>query len=129
MENMTIRSQFQPAIDEFMDNLESFSTGSYLKEDEKEFWDEPFDAGCLPQLRSLLEKAVDGFDALGENPDGDALAAHISSVYSQLEKFNAKHADAVIEPEEKQELEELFAQIAAATGAEEEALAQLPEFE
>lgn len=129
MENMIIRSQFQPAIDEFMDNLESFATGSYLKEDEKEFWDEPFDAGCLPQLRSLLEKAVDGFDALGENPDGDALAAHISSVYSQLEKFNAKHADAVIEPEEKQELEELFAQIAAATGAEEEALAQLPEFE
>ncbi|QCB28446.1 hypothetical protein [Corynebacterium endometrii] len=126
---MTIRSQFQSDIDEFMSDLESFATGSYLKEEEKEFWDEPFDVACLPKLKVLLEGAADGFDGLGNTPTGEALAAHFNSVYANLDAFNSKHADAVIEPEEKQELEDLFRKMAASTGAEEEALAQIPEFE
>ena len=34
---MSIRATYQPQIDEFMSNLESFATGEYLNEDEKEF--------------------------------------------------------------------------------------------
>ena len=51
---MSIRADFQPTVDEFISNLESFATGSYLKEEEKEFWEAPFDAGVLPELRSIV---------------------------------------------------------------------------
>ena len=51
---MNIRATYQPQIDEFMSNLESFATGDYLNEDEKEFWDQPFDPIALPSLRTIL---------------------------------------------------------------------------
>ena len=44
---MSIRATYQPQIDEFMSNLESFATGDYLNENEKEFWDQPFDPKAL----------------------------------------------------------------------------------
>ncbi|MDO5373907.1 MAG: hypothetical protein Q4F10_10675, partial [Corynebacterium glutamicum] len=70
---MTIRATFQPSVDEFISTLEEFATGSYLKEDEKEFWDEPFDVKALPDLRFILENYLDSLDKLGEAPDLDAV--------------------------------------------------------
>ena len=55
---MTIRAEFQPTVDEFMSNLQSFATGDYLKEEEKEFWEAPFDAAVLPRLRTILELSL-----------------------------------------------------------------------
>ena len=65
---MTIRATFQPSVDEFISTLEEFATGSYLKEDEKEFWDEPFDVKTLPDLRFILENYLDSLDKLGVHP-------------------------------------------------------------
>ena len=47
----------------------------------------------------------------------------------KLAAFNRKNADAVLEPEEKEELTELIHSASAATGADDEALAQLPELD
>ena len=44
---MSIRAEFQPTVDEFMSNLQSFATGDYLKEEEKEFWEAPFDLSLI----------------------------------------------------------------------------------
>ncbi|QNE89566.1 hypothetical protein H0194_00360 [Corynebacterium incognita] len=126
---MSIRAEFQPTVDEFISNLESFATGSYLKEDEKEFWDQPFDPAVLPELRDIVEKLLDTLDALPDDPEGDALAAAITPRYEEIAAFNRKHHDAVVEPEEKAELAEIVYNAAAATGADDEALAQLPDLD
>ena len=126
---MSIRADFQPIVDEFISNLESFATGSYLKEEEKEFWEAPFDAGVLPELRSIVEKLLDDLDALPDDPDGQSLAASVNKSVEKLVAFNRKNADAVLEPEEKEELSELIYNASAATGADDEALAQLPELD
>ncbi|RNE49727.1 hypothetical protein [Corynebacterium alimapuense] len=126
---MTIRSQFQPTVDEFISTLNDFATGSYLKAEEKEFWDQPFNPKVLPELKSILEKMLDSFDALDDDPTEEDLVKVAQRWVDKLLEFNARHADAVIEPEEKEELGELIREAAAATGAEESALAELPELD
>ncbi|MFR9930549.1 hypothetical protein ACL1IY_11030, partial [Corynebacterium striatum] len=91
---MSIRVDFQPNIDEFISNLEFFATGSYLKEDEKEFWEAPFDAAALPELRTIVEKLFDDLDALPDDPDGPTLTAVINRSVEELGAFNRKNADA-----------------------------------
>lgn len=126
---MTIRAEFQPTVDEFMSNLQSFATGDYLKEEEKEFWEAPFDAAVLPRLRTILESFLDDMDKLPDDPEGSLLSAAVRPTVDKLAAFNQKNADAVLEPEEKEELTELIHSASAATGADDEALAQLPELD
>ncbi|MDK8811966.1 hypothetical protein QP976_03020 [Corynebacterium striatum] len=126
---MSIRVDFQPNIDEFISNLESFATGSYLKEDEKEFWEAPFDAAALPELRTIVEKLFDDLDALPDDPDGPTLTAVINRSVEELGAFTRKNADAILEPEEKEELTELIYNASAATGADDDVLSQLPELD
>lgn len=126
---MSIRATYQPQIDEFLSNLESFATGDYLNEEEKEFWDQPFDPKALPALRTILERLLDAFDAIPDDPTGSQLKGAVAPFLDELEAFNSKNEDAIIEPEEKQELNELIAQAAADTGADDEALSELPELD
>ncbi|MDN6136421.1 hypothetical protein [Corynebacterium sp.] len=126
---MSIRATYQPQIDEFLSNLESFATGDYLNEEEKEFWDQPFDPKALPALRTILERRLDAFDAIPDDPTGSQLKGAVVPFLDELEAFNRKNEDAIIEPEEKQELNELIAQAAADTGADDEALSELPELD
>ncbi|HCT9179686.1 hypothetical protein FKE98_02400 [Corynebacterium aurimucosum] len=126
---MTIRAEFQPTVDEFMSNLQSFATGDYLKEEEKEFWEAPFDAAVLPRLRTILESFLDDMDKLPDDPEGSLLSAAVRPTVDKLAAFNQENADAVLEPEEKEELTELIHSASAATGADDEALAQLPELD
>lgn len=126
---MSIRADFQPTVDEFIANLKSFATGDYLKEDEKEFWDQPFDPAVLPDLKEILEGLLDDLDAVPDDPNGDVLAAVIAKRQVELAAFNKANDYAVLEPEEKEELAELIYSASAATGADDEALAQIPELD
>ncbi|HCT9181299.1 MULTISPECIES: hypothetical protein [Corynebacterium] len=125
----SIRAQFQPEVDEFIDDLTTFATGSYLQDEDKELWEEPFDPAVLPDLKKLLEMFLDALDLLGDDPEGDALVKVVAPFYENLEAFNEKHANAVLEPEEKADIETLVFRAAAATGATDEALNELPELE
>ncbi|GAB3591532.1 hypothetical protein GCM10027580_05400 [Corynebacterium faecale] len=129
MSDMSIRATFQPTVNEFITTLEEFGTGSYLKEDEKEFWDEPFDVKALPELRSILENYLDSLDKMGKGPDQDTLNAAAQSTLDELDKFNTRYHDAVIEPEEKEEISELLFDAAKLTGADDLSLESFPEFE
>lgn len=126
---MSIRATFQPTINEFIETLEEFATGSYLNKDEKEFWDEPFDVKALPELRSILENYLDALDKLGETPEQNDVNSIAQGTLDELEKFNTKHHGAVIEPEEKEEVSDLLFAAAKETGAEEISLESFPEFE
>jgi len=125
----SIRAQFQPEVDEFIDDLTTFATGSYLQDEDKDLWEEPFDPAVLPDLKKLLEMFLDALDLLGDDPEGDALVKVVAPFYENLEAFNEKHANAVLEPEEKADIETLVFRAAAATGATDEALNELPELE
>ena len=83
----------------------------------------------LPDLKKLLETFLDALDLLGDDPEGDALVKVVVPFYENLEEFNEKHANAVLEPEEKADIETLVFRAAAATGATDEALNELPELE
>lgn len=126
---MTIRAEFQPTIDEFIDDLNQFASGAYLQEGETEFWDEPYDPKVLPQLKSILERMLDGLDVLPDDPPADALTAVVNKSITELAAFNRKNEGAVIEPEEREVIDKLIYDAAAATGADDEALAELPDFE
>lgn len=125
----SIRAQFQPEVDEFIDDLTTFATGSYLQDEDKDLWEEPFDPAVLPDLKKLLEMFLDALDLLGDDPQGNALVKVVAPFYDNLEEFNEKHAGAVLEPEEKADIETLVFRAAAATGATDEALNELPELE
>ncbi|MGD7001277.1 hypothetical protein [Corynebacterium halotolerans] len=126
---MSIRASFQPNVDEFISDLESFATGSYLKAEEREFWDQPFDPAVLPEARDILEKFLDALDLLTGEPAGETLAKIVQTTIDDLNSFNGRNEDAVLEPEEKAELNTLFRDACAATGADDAALAELPELD
>jgi len=126
---MTIRAEFQQNVDDFITELTEFATGSYLKEDEKEFWDEPFNPAALPELRKILEDLLDSLDGLPADPPGAMLVTVVQRYVEKLETYNRKHDDAVLEPEETTVLNELIHDASAATGADDEALSELPEID
>lgn len=125
----SIRAQFQPEVDEFIDDLTTFATGSYLQDEDKDLWEEPFDPAVLPDLKRILEMFLDALDLLGDDPEGEALVKVVAPLYANLDEFNEQHAGSVLEPEEKADIETLVFRAAAATGATDEALHELPEFE
>ncbi|WJY68058.1 hypothetical protein [Corynebacterium auris] len=126
---MSIREQFQPDVDEFIADLTTFASGSYLREEDKELWEQPFDPEVLPALKQIIESFLDALELLGDDPDGEALSKVVAAFYNNVNEFNAQHGDAVLEPEEKSDLESLVFRAAAATGADDEALNDLPECE
>ena len=126
---MTIRSDFQSDVDQFIATLTEFATGSYLQEGETEFWEAPFDPAALPELKGILEKMLDALELLPDDPDGEALATVVNASADRLRTFNSRHEDAILEPEEWEEIQELIVAAAAATGADDEALAELPSFD
>ena len=40
--------------EDFIADLETYATGSYLRDDEKEHWTQPYDPSALPQLKALI---------------------------------------------------------------------------
>lgn len=126
---MSIRADFQAEVDEFISNLEEFATGSYLREDEREFWDQPFDPAVLPELRTILEAFLDELDALPADADADSVTNLVGVTVSAIDAFNSKYADAVVEPEEREELNALFRKAVSASPADFDAISSLPELE
>lgn len=129
MTSMTIRSDFQPQVDEFINELQEFATGAYLQEGETEFWEAPFNAAALPELKGILERMLDGLELLSDDPPGEDLANVVTGSLTQLSDFNDRHHGAVLEDEELTELRTLIHDAAGATGADDTALAELPDIE
>ena len=89
-------------IDEFFANLESYATGSYLHDDEREYWEAPFDAAVIPTLRAIVDEFVAVMEAIEPTPD--AVSAAVTRFETALTDFNARNGYAVIEPEEADDL-------------------------
>ncbi len=118
-------------IDAWISGLEEFATGAYLKEEERTFWEPPFPVEALGQLRSLLMAFVQeqGLGQGQHNVDAEAFDAGLKELEHRLSEFNSQHFDAVIEPEEHEELNQLITQIARYGGVEVDHLDAFPLFE
>lgn len=122
-----IRDTFQPELDEFIGDLESYATGSYLTEEDRENWFEPYDVSAVAEVRDVIERYFDALDALAaqrEPASQEALLAAVDRVTADLNDVNAKHDDAVLETEERETLVPLLVRAAHAAG-----LDDLPERE
>ncbi|AZA09262.1 hypothetical protein [Corynebacterium pseudopelargi] len=124
-------------IDAWISSLEEFATGTYLKPEERTFWEPPFAVEALEQLREILMGFVreQGLAQTPEKPtkpqslDAEAFDAGLKDLERSLLEFNSQHFDAVIEPEEHEELNQLIAQIARYGGVEVAHLDAFPLFE
>ncbi|WP_026162225.1 hypothetical protein [Corynebacterium ulceribovis] len=113
---MSIRSRFQPELDEFIDNLNTYATGSYLREDERELWDEPFDPAAVPQVAEVLTNYLDALDKLGESGTEETVLAVMDSFTEKLNEVNARFEDAVIDDDERADIVALMTSAAHAAG-------------
>ncbi|MBC3185554.1 hypothetical protein H7347_03015 [Corynebacterium sp. zg-331] len=117
-----VRSEFEPAIEQFLTDLTTFVSGAYLHEEEKDRWDQPFDPDALEELGTILHTLLDRVE--GESPQ--AVPVFLRATIAELHAFNDKHHGAVLEPEEYAELNDLFTALARTAGVPEEALNDLP---
>ena len=122
---MTLREKYQPAVDSFISDLHDYATGSYLREDEKTFWEQPFDPAALPLLKKQVESFIDAADS-ADSPEAAVSAAQ--AFITGLDSFNRNYAYAVIEPEEEAELRQLIENVLSDCDVTEAALKELPEF-
>ncbi|WP_276849943.1 hypothetical protein, partial [Corynebacterium pyruviciproducens] len=119
----------QASVDEFIANLESYATGSYLRDNEKEFWEQPFDPEVLPELRGIVQDFLDSLDRLGGDPSMEAVNGVVNGFIERTEDFDEKNAGAVIEPEEENDLNLFIHRALEAGGISEEIISSCPQFE
>lgn len=111
---------------EFIENLNSFATGDYLGEEEKRFWEQPFDPAVLPELALLIRGYVDSITGPLTAED---TRASILGFYHRLDEFNRRYGYAVIEPEEMEEINDIILTAWNAHGDLLSLIGKLPELE
>lgn len=122
-------TQFGQTVDQYVERLREFAEGEYLRPEERERWDQPFDPVVLPDSRRILLQLVAQLDEAPRPASTADLEPIFRAAVARLQDFNEAHASAVLEPEEYAELNELFARMAKACGMADEELGELPQLE
>lgn len=140
-------NEITQARDNFLDNLHSMATGSYLREEDKEFWEAPYPESVVSEARLILDDLIsDANNASAVAPHdfqqaaetggeaGDEDAGTITSVetlamisvvnrhVNPLLALSEKHDGAMLEDEEVSDLNELIRALSRKVGADEEAV-------
>lgn len=84
----------QQLLDEFLADLHTFATGSYLQPQELEFWEPPYPVEALDKLRTLLETKLAQLTTAGES------VPVLQELLVALIRFNDQYLGAVLEQEE-----------------------------
>ena len=124
-----ILAQLNAFVDEFIADMTTFATGSYLTDEEKSGWDAPFETDAIREVQRTLGALVDSAAELSTPASTVAVHRLVGSTIDELGRINAVFGDAVIEPEEEAELTEFFAQVARAVELDASEIANLPTFE
>ncbi|WP_297005908.1 hypothetical protein [uncultured Corynebacterium sp.] len=95
-------------ITDFLDTLRSLSTGSYLREGEREFWDPPYPPEVAADAAEILRRlTVD----IRQEPTEMSLA--VIAAYGALSALSERHGDAVFEEEEQNDFRVIVSALAA----------------
>lgn len=134
------------AREAFVDNLHAMATGSYLREEDKEFWEAPYPESVVNEARVIVDSLVDATSRIpgltpedlgalasstdvlqapqeGEGPvDPDqltrAVVASITPAVEDLVRLSAKYDGAVVEDEELEDLNALLKAVCEDMGAD-----------
>lgn len=140
------------ARDAFLDNLHSMATGSYLREEDKEFWEAPYPESVVNEARVIIDSLIDatrnvskvsaddlqaaaqsagvatssedGEESQGPSLETMAAIAAVTEPVKELIALSRKHDDAVLEDEEVEDLKVLLQALAQETGADEHAVTE-----
>ena len=116
-------NQITQARDSFIENLHSMATGSYLREEDKEFWEAPYPESVVDEARVIIDSLISSAakvpaanaantpsvnasadEAEGEDdapsPQTVAVISAITKEVNALLSLSAAHEDAVLEDEE-----------------------------
>lgn len=99
---------------EFTDNLSSMATGSYLREEDLEFWEAPFPESAVDEAAEILQKLVSGVRA---DPSGEVVLQVISA-HAALRALSDRHGGAVYEDEEVSDFRTLVTVLCEEVGAD-----------
>lgn len=99
-------SPFEPTawVEEFIADLRTFATGSYLGEGETQHWEGFYDPACLAELEQILRTLIADMATV-------PLPETLIDARTKLQEFNEQHQGAVLEEEEYGDLQEFFQQL------------------
>lgn len=129
---------------EFISNLRAMATGSYLREEDKEFWDAPYPESAVDRVDKIVQSMLRAADApaprspseidvkspeldeTGENetpqlePTEESLAVvgALEPLVLQIKALSDEHLGEILDVEEIDELANLTAAIADEAGAQ-----------
>lgn len=72
------------AAREFLDNLTAMATGSYLRDEDKEFWEPPYPAAVVDEAQKIVHSLVSAGRAIGQK-DPAALTRIVTSAEIMLD--------------------------------------------
>ncbi|MDN5684416.1 hypothetical protein [Corynebacterium glyciniphilum] len=99
---------------EFIENLSSMATGSYLRDEDREFWEAPFPTSAVDEAAEILHRLVSGVRA---DPSGEVVLQVISA-HDALRALSDRHAGAVYEDEEVGDFRSLVTVLCEEVGAD-----------
>lgn len=143
-------NQINHARDSFLENLHAMATGSYLRDEDKEFWDAPYPESVVEQVRAIIDslilatsniskvnpadlKAAAASSGISTEGDEDSPApsletmatiAAVTPAVEELLKLSSQHDGAVMEDEEVEDFQALVRALAAQAGADSNAVAE-----
>ncbi len=99
---------------EFIDNLSAMATGSYLREEDREFWDAPFPESAVAEAAEILHRLISGARS---EPAGEVVL-QVMSAHDALQALSDRHGGAVYEDEEYEDFRDLVTVLCEEIGAD-----------
>ncbi|MDO5098192.1 MAG: hypothetical protein Q4D85_05475 [Corynebacterium sp.] len=108
-----IPENFTAMVNDFIATLRTFASGDYLRDEDREFWDQPYNPDVLNELDEIFRDYLSEVPTIASSLNADeagaqTVLASIRELYHRISAFNATHAYAVIEPEEDAEINDIL---------------------
>lgn len=126
------------AREEFLDNLRQMATGSYLRDEDREFWEAPYPESAVDDAQAIVDGMLQAAQSVASSNEAElrkvaaslhlqnteesadeqptattlAITAVINQHIEKLKELSARHDDALLEDEEIKDLLALVEKLA-----------------
>ncbi|MCQ9370255.1 hypothetical protein NQ024_03145 [Corynebacterium sp. 35RC1] len=90
-------------LDDLLATLEAVATGSYLRPEERQYWEQPFPANAVGELEAILRGFLKQTYEVGVDPSQTT-----AELIETLDAFNERYFWMVIDNEEEVELHQFI---------------------
>lgn len=99
---------------DFVENLSAMATGSYLRDEDREFWEPPYPESVVSEAAEILQRLVAGVRA---DPTGEVVL-QVMAAHDALRALSDRHDGAVYEEEEFADFRTLITLLCEEVGAD-----------